>query len=203
MMQISTMDAAELAALIAAGAIPDACQAEVEARLASDALLRAELSHLSSVIESLCDQPTSPPPAIRSALLARVEHEDRPASVDPQVWKKWTRDDENRKLLIRRSQEGAWEETGVDGVRVKRLLIDEARNQFTALVRMAPGSSYPRHVHNSAEECLVLEGDIRMGDHVLRAGDYQYAPADSLHGVQSTEGGCLLLISSGMDDDLI
>ena len=203
MMQISTMDAAELAALIAAGAIPEASQPDVEARLGSDALLRAELAHLSPAIESLCDRSLAPPPSIRSGLLGRIDSESRPAPVDPQIWKRWTRDDENRKLLIRRSQEGAWEETGVEGVRVKRLLMDEARNQFTALVRMSPGSSYPRHVHNSAEECLVLEGDIRMGDQVLRAGDYQFAPADSLHGVQSTEGGCLLLISSGMDDDLI
>lgn len=203
MMQIQTMDAGELAALIAAGAIPDNCQADIEARLSSDALLRAELANLSPAIEALCDQAATPPPSIRATLLERINQQPRPESANPQIWKRWTRDDENRKLLIRRSQEGAWEETGVEGVRVKRLLMDEARNQFTALVRMAPGSSYPRHVHNSAEECLVLEGDIRMGDHVLRAGDYQYAPSDSLHGVQSTEGGCLLLISSGMDDDLI
>lgn len=203
MMPISSMDAAELAALIAAGAIPDTCQAEVEKRLTADGLLRAELAHLSPAIEALCENPVSPPTAIRATLLDRIDHESRPTPVDPQIWKRWTRDDENRKLLIRRSQEGNWEETGVEGVCVKRLLMDEARNQFTALVRMAPGSSYPRHVHNSAEECLVLEGDIRMGDHVLQAGDYQYAPSDSLHGVQSTEGGCLLLISSGMDDDLI
>ena len=203
MMQIQTMEASELAALIAAGAIPEKCQAEVESRLAGDALLRAELAYLSPVIESLCDRHATPPTSVRATLLERIDRESRTEPANPQIWKRWSRDDENRKLLIRRSAEGAWEETGVDGVRVKRLLMDEARNQFTALVRMAPGSSYPRHVHNSAEECLVLEGDIRMGDHVLRAGDYQYAPADSLHGVQSTEGGCLLLISSGMDDDLI
>lgn len=203
MMQIQTMEASELAALIAAGAIPEKSQADVEARLSTDALLRAELANLSPVIETFCDQTSTPPTSIRAALLERLEREPRTESANPQIWKRWTRDDENRKLLIRRSEEGAWEETGVEGVRVKRLLMDQTRNQFTALVRMAPGSSYPRHVHNSAEECLVLEGDIRMGDHVLRAGDYQYAPSDSLHGVQSTEGGCLLLISSGMDDDLI
>jgi anti-sigma factor ChrR (cupin superfamily) len=68
---------------------------------------------------------------------------------------------------------------------------------------MDAGSSYPRHVHNGAEECLVLEGDIRMGDAVLHAGDYQYAPPDTLHGVQSTEKGCLLLITSSLSDELV
>jgi anti-sigma factor ChrR (cupin superfamily) len=123
--------------------------------------------------------------------------------VNPQVWRQWTPDRENRDLLIIRGDDGAWEETGVAGVRVRRLLVDPARNQFTALVRMDAGTSYPRHVHNGPEECLVLEGDIRMGDAVLHAGDYQYAPPDTLHGEQSTENGCLLLISSSLSDELV
>ena len=59
---------------------------------------------------------------------------------------------------------------------------------------MAPGTSYPGHRHAGVEECYVLEGDLRVGDLVMRAGDYQRAAIGSVHGVQSTEGGCLLLV---------
>jgi hypothetical protein len=38
---------------------------------------------------------------------------------------------------------------------------------------------------------------------VLCAGDYQFAAGGSEHRVQSTEGGCLLLIVSSQDDELI
>jgi quercetin dioxygenase-like cupin family protein len=42
-----------------------------------------------------------------------------------------------------------------------------------------------------------------VGDLVLRTGDYQCVPAGSVHGVQSTASGCLLLIVSSMHDELI
>ncbi|MBI3758220.1 MAG: cupin domain-containing protein [Deltaproteobacteria bacterium] len=105
-------------------------------------------------------------------------------------------------MIVTRADGGVWEETGVQGVRVKRLSVDKQKDQFTALVRMEAGSSYPRHIHNGAEECLVLEGELRVGPEVLRAGDYQRAPAGSRHGVQSTDNGCLLLIVSSLSDEM-
>ena len=195
-------DPSETAALLAAGAEP--ITPEAEHVLDRDAVLRAELAELSRAIEGLAlvAAPAEPPAAVRARLLERIERE-QPAASNPQVWRNWSPDQENRDLLIVRQNEGPWQETGVAGVRVRRLLVDPARNQFTAMVRMDPGTSYPRHVHNGAEECLVLEGDIRMGDAVLHAGDYQYAPPDTLHGVQSTEKGCLLLITSSLSDELV
>jgi hypothetical protein len=37
----------------------------------------------------------------------------------------------------------------------------------------------------------------------MRAGDFQRAEAGSVHPVQSTDGGCLLLITSSLDDELL
>ena len=68
------------------------------------------------------------------------------------------------------------------------------------LVRVAPGTVYPPHEHTGAEECYVIEGDLRVEGRVLRAGDYQYAPAGSSHAEQTTEGGCLLLIGASLAD---
>ena len=65
---------------------------------------------------------------------------------------------------------------------------------------MAPGVSYPRHEHTSTEETLVLEGDLRCGDLILRPGDYQRAEAGSIHEEQHTEEGCLVLAISSISD---
>src|SRR5262249_61971021 len=90
-------------------------------------------------------------------------------------------------LFVSRAADAAWEKSDVPGVSVRVLHVDRAGNQFTALVRMAAGSSYPRHVHNGPEQCLVLEGDLRVGDDVFGPGDYQRADVGSRHNIQSTE----------------
>ena len=99
--------------------------------------------------------------------------------------------------------DGSWEDTGVNGVQVRRLFVDPPRNQMTMLVRMEAGSSYPQHIHDGPEECYVLQGDLRVGDKVLRSGDYQRAAPRSRHGIQSTENGCLLFIVSSLTDEII
>ncbi len=169
-------------------------------------------------------EPHAPPPNVREALLARAagqlagvsqrqaagaahddarahDHEHDEHAAD-QVWKKWAEDDAQQELVIRRCGQDDWQETGVPGVRVRRLFVDRERNQFTAVVRMDPGTAYPRHVHNGPEECLVLSGDLHVGETVMHAGDYQRASAGSHHGIQRTEGGCELLIISSLSDEV-
>ena len=65
-----------------------------------------------------------------------------------------------------------------------------------------PALNEPHH-HGGAEECYVLEGDLRTGDVWMHAGDYQHAAAGSVHPVQSTVQGCLLLIHSSLQDELL
>ena len=125
-----------------------------------------------------------------------------------QVWKAWAEvPPDPSGVVVRRAGDGAWEATSVPGVAVRPLHVDSARRYVTMLVRMAPGSAYPRHVHAGAEECYVLEGDLLEGDllvggEALGPGDYQRASGGSEHAVQSTRGGCLLLIVSSQDDEL-
>jgi quercetin dioxygenase-like cupin family protein len=103
---------------------------------------------------------------------------------------------------VQRADEAVWEKTPIPGITTRILFVDPPRNQFTALVRMEPGASYPGHVHGGPEECLVLEGELCVGgDTVLRKGDYQRAAGGSRHGVQSTQTGCLLLVTSSLNDD--
>lgn len=124
------------------------------------------------------------------------------AQPNPQVWKRWQGDEASTDWFIRRRDEGAWEETGIAGIQVRRLFVDPQRNQMTALVRMAAGTAYPRHIHDGPEECLVLDGDLWAGDVEFHKGDYQRMTPGSRHDVQSTKEGCLLLIVSSLSDEI-
>jgi quercetin dioxygenase-like cupin family protein len=63
------------------------------------------------------------------------------------------------------------------------------------LLRCAPGAALPPHAHAVDEECLVLEGTLRIGDELLlQPGDFHLARAGTVHGLCSTETGCLVYL---------
>lgn len=192
----------DLAACYAAGAMSAAEAAEFEAHLAGGCTPCGSELHvlLPAAAELLAAAPPRPPaPAVREAILRRAA-----ASVQTQPWKAWSSSvAAGRVVVVPAAADGPWEETGTPGVRVRPLFVDRAANRMTALFRMAPGTRYPRHLHRGVEECWVLEGDLAAEDFAMRAGDYQRAYAGSEHGDQWTVGGCLLLISSSLGDELL
>jgi anti-sigma factor ChrR (cupin superfamily) len=155
-----------------------------------------ELAALCEAIGAIGTSVVSQPPP--SHLRARVMGQIRPR---PQVWKNWDAS-QAAALLVVRQDEGEWERV-VDGVYSKRLYVDAEHDRATMLIRMDPGASYLPHRHAGPEQCFVLQGDIREGNEVFRAGDFQCAPAGTVHDVQSTENGCLLLIVSSLRDQLL
>jgi len=195
---------ADLIALHATGALTPA-----EEGLFEDRLSRAREPELADV-RAACDAlltladglaPIEPPPRLRETVLAFARaHAARPTRARV-PWETWEDDGSKTELVVMGRTDGDWEETGVPGVRVRRLFVDRARNRMTALFKMDPGSSYVPHVHAAAEECFVVEGDLHVGDLVLGPGDYQMAPPRSSHGVQWTEHGCVLYISSALSDE--
>ncbi|MBI4467936.1 MAG: cupin domain-containing protein [Acidobacteria bacterium] len=190
-------------ALHALGALEEESAIGLERHLEAGCLVCArELQGFTSTVHDLLvsPEPVPPPVGLRSELLHRLAVTD-PA--DPQVWKHWSGGPATESLLTIRASEGNWESTGLPGVSVRRLSVDAARDTVTMLIRMTSGSSYPGHRHGGVEECFVLEGDLHVGDRVLHAGDYQRAAGESVHDVQSTDGGCLLLILSSMHDELL
>ncbi len=202
-MEQSHTDAAELAALYVSGALTREEKRAVEAELAAgnEALAR-EVARLEPVARGLAGtaRPLAPDPATRESLMQYVAGLE--AGRAAQVWRSWSGDEERLDLFTLRAAEGVWEQTGVDGISVRRLFVDQANNRMTALFRMEPGAQYIPHVHDGPEECYVLEGDLRVDDEtVMRTGDYQRAPAGSRHGVQRTEHGCLLLVTCSLHDE--
>ncbi len=137
------------------------------------------------------------------------EHPDAPAAgaraahaPASQPWKHWTAAPPSDVVL--QADEHAFEPTDIEGISVRCLFVDERADRVTMLVRMAPGAAYPAHRHGGAEECYVLRGDLAIGPEIeMHAGDYQRMDAGSGHPVQTTRGGCLLLITSSRQDELL
>jgi len=58
------------------------------------------------------------------------------------------------------------------------------------LLRIAPGATLPDHGHALDEDCFMIEGHMFLGDILMRAGDYQWAPVGCQHvGISSDTGG--------------
>lgn len=198
---LSEADEARLVSHVEQGC--EACSAEWAAAQESLVLL-AE----AALAEAPDEKPGS---AVRDRVMAEIRgrkagQKSAPApkldEEEAQPWRVWNDTAQSQAMFFLHATEGAWEPTGVAGIDVRRLFVDHENDRMTAMFRMAAGTSYTPHIHSGHEECYVLQGDLRVGDVVMRAGDYQRAAAGSRHAEQSTEGGCLLLISSSMSDEL-
>lgn len=81
-----------------------------------------------------------------------------------------------------------------EGVFLKVLVRDESTRQATYLVRYSPGTSFPRHPQRTVEECLLVAGDLRIGDVEMRPGDLQIAVPGPEHGPLVSRGGALVFV---------
>jgi quercetin dioxygenase-like cupin family protein len=99
--------------------------------------------------------------------------------------------------FTRRSADMKWVSAG-PGVEVKILRMDRGRNDQTVLIRMQPGAVVVGHRHSQEEECLVLEGEIFIGNHRLGEGDMHVAQAGAVHAPIHAPRGALLMIRSEM-----
>jgi anti-sigma factor ChrR (cupin superfamily) len=80
---------------------------------------------------------------------------------------------------------------GVERVMLDRVGGEKAR--ATSIVRYAPGSCFPRHLHPGGEEILVLSGTFSEGNEHYRAGWYLRSPPGSSHQPSSNEGAMIFV----------
>lgn len=195
-------DDRERAALHAVGALESDAAIHFAQHLEVCEACRVELDSHREAIEALGRslEPVAPPPSLKARLTAAVSKEPEAAVI--QKWKLWTPSALGSAMTIVRGQD-AWEPTAIDGVDVRRLFVDKPNDRLTMLVRMTGGTEYPAHRHAGVEECYVLEGDLYGTGWEMRAGDYQRLERGSVHGVQGTRDGCVLLIVSSMNDELL
>jgi anti-sigma factor ChrR (cupin superfamily) len=87
-----------------------------------------------------------------------------------------------------------WVPHPVPGIRMKVLSIDRQRNCATLLFDVEPGSRFPPHHHDSAEECYVISGSLYACGRRLVAGDFIHADGETDHDELWTEEGCRVLL---------
>ena len=192
----------ELAALFAVGALPDDEFLKYADQLDAGGLsYMEELRLLDPVVETLVQGIPAVAPAsqVRDRLMARVARDPRVKQADSASASSAGSSIAEPWLFIKRGDDGDWEPTAEPGVSRSVLYIDHQRNRYTALYRMSAGSIFPEHDHPGPEECFVLEGDLRFGEHELKAGDYQRCESDSRHQSHFTREGCLLLITANWE----
>lgn len=92
-----------------------------------------------------------------------------------------------------RAGEGGWTRR-FQGVDKKVLFSDPVAGTESYLLRLAPGAWIPAHDHLMSEQCLMLEGDVVIGDIRLGPGDFHVVPAGTPHPAIVSEGGALAFI---------
>ncbi|MGH6857064.1 MAG: cupin domain-containing protein [Methylocella sp.] len=175
-------DLDQTAAAYALGLARGAARAAIEARVSSDKALRAkvELWQEKFVALDLAAGQEIPPEGVFDRIVAAIDADTR----------------EVPGTQTRRAGTGVWTELS-PGVTYTVLFDDPAAKRRSMLVRALPGSTYQSHLHDQGhEECLVLEGDLIMGDLKLLAGDFHLAAKGSSHPPATTVSGCLLHIST-------
>lgn len=94
--------------------------------------------------------------------------------------------------------QGEWQPF-LDGVRIK--VLREDRGVLSYLLELAPGARLPPHRHPLDEECVVLEGVLRVGTrHVVGPGGYHLAHAGALHATVTTETGATIFLRGAVPE---
>jgi quercetin dioxygenase-like cupin family protein len=89
------------------------------------------------------------------------------------------------------SAEGSWHKLlpGID-----RKVLHEQDGVMSYLLRFAPGAVLPAHRHPIDEECVVLQGTIRIGSLVLGPGGFHRVARDILDADSTTDEGCVIYL---------
>jgi len=85
---------------------------------------------------------------------------------------------------------------------IRRRMMWREGGQAAMLYHALPGAAVPHHGHRHDEECLMLAGDFFLDEVLLRALDYQIAPAGTEHRVSCTDTGVLLYAHGDVDLDV-
>jgi quercetin dioxygenase-like cupin family protein len=94
-----------------------------------------------------------------------------------------------------RGEDIAWRQAWPK-VWVKVLKYDLESDFQITLMKFEPGGCIPAHPHRQNEECYVLEGEVSVGSHRVRAGDFHIARAGALHPDLTSSSGALVILRS-------
>jgi len=161
----------DLAALGALGLLGADDAAHLERVAAGEA--RAYREAAVHIAESL--DPVAPPPEVKAKVMNAIR------------WR------------IVRANEGRWFEVH-EGVRMKKLSSDRARNTVTVLMEMDAGTTFPPHEHSKGEDSFLIRGSCRIGNLEFFPGDFHHIEGGTQHDTIVSDEGCLILLVMDYED---
>lgn len=172
-----TEDLDQIAAAYALGITRGVAREEIESRLRTDTALaaKAELWQSQFAALDLAAPQEAPPAELFDKIIQSIAADER----------------ELPGTFTRRAGTGLWTEMA-PGVTYTVLFDDPITKRRSMLIRALPGATFGSHAHNQGhEECIVLEGDLFIGDLRLGPGDYHVAMMGTSHPQLKTVSGCL------------
>ena len=97
--------------------------------------------------------------------------------------------------VVVRPEDYEWVDSPMSGV--ERMMLDRVGDEVaraTSLVRYAPNSTFPEHVHGGGEEFFVLEGEFADEHQRYPVGSYVRNPIGTSHSPRVGEQGCLIFV---------
>jgi anti-sigma factor ChrR (cupin superfamily) len=77
-----------------------------------------------------------------------------------------------------------------------KLLHDDGKT-ISWLLKLLPGGCLPQHDHaDGVEECMVIEGELKINGEPFKSGDYQVAYPGSIHHEVASATGAVLFLKS-------
>lgn len=173
-----------LAAEYVLGTLPAPERRNLERRVPMDAQLRTRIEDWERRLGPLAEDlaPEAPPAAVWAAIEARVSVSGESRS----------------EAITVRPDQGLWRML-LPGVEIKVLWQDRSADRRSYFLRLAPGAVLPAHGHTAVEECLMLEGDLELGETRLTKGDYHRVPAGIPHPQGMSVGGCVAFVRGEID----
>ena len=187
--ELSRCESAELTCAYALGTLESTEVLGIEAHLASCPDCRHEMESLRPVLDRLVSSPTGvllPTSSLQARLAQRIADETGKKPVLPPT---------------RRWSEPEWEQVA-PGIECKKLATDAERHRVSMLVRLAPGASYPAHIHAGVEGLHLLDGELWIDERKLFPGDYNYGAAGESDERIFSETGCTCLLVTSTNDIL-
>jgi anti-sigma factor ChrR (cupin superfamily) len=81
------------------------------------------------------------------------------------------------------------------GAGIERKVLHQDGSIMSYLLRIAPGAVLRGHHHPVDEECVVLTGDLRIGNALqLHAGGFHLGRKDVLHAAITSDGGAVIYL---------
>ena len=205
-------DLEELASLSALDALTEEECAQVAQQAAHDSELAAAIDDYCNVTAQLAySAPLVTPPAdLKQRLWERIG--ESPNETTPAEWRGNHKDGQINPQsassirlteLTEQSKAVEWEpyEAAPD-VFLGTLHVNLDRRMVQCFVRTWGPVTFPRHNHAAAEEIIVLEGDLTIGDRHYQPGDRITTEAGAVHQPQTQEG-CLLFLHASLDNDVV